>query len=52
MIEQHLYATGIWAVSCILSAYWVIWALLRPRSPPKYPMNKTGFYKHSKNFER
>ncbi len=26
--------------------------ILKPRSPRRFPINKTGFYSRSKNFER
>lgn len=51
-MSAHPYITAIWAVSCALCAYWVFGELLRPRGPRKFPLNKAGHYKRSKNFER
>lgn len=36
----------------VVSFFILARVLLRPRSPRKFPIAKTGFYKRSKNFER
>lgn len=37
---------------CVALTLGLAYAFLKPRSPRTFPINKTGFYSRSKNFER